>query len=86
MANDLTRLRRILALSIIVPLAQWFAERAQLSKGKLRDVDGQTGSVSSPTYSLKSLSVMGTRFTMLLPTDCPIATTREKKRGWLVTT
>jgi Aspartyl protease len=40
-------------------LYQWFAEKAQLSKGKLRDVDGQTGNVSSPSYSLKSLSVDG---------------------------
>jgi Aspartyl protease len=38
---------------------QWFADKAHLSKGKLRDVDGQTGNVSSPTYSLKSLSVDG---------------------------
>lgn len=38
---------------------QWFAQRAHLSKGKLRDVDGQTGNVSSPTYSLKSLSIDG---------------------------
>jgi hypothetical protein len=107
MIDDLTRLRRMLALSIVVLLAcaprfcevqaavpftaagdghdtipafvngkgpfpfildtgadgsavyQWFAEKAQLSKGKLRDVDGQTGNVSSPTYSLKTLSVDG---------------------------
>jgi hypothetical protein len=38
---------------------QWFAEKARLSKGKLRDVDGQTGVVSSPAYALKSLSVDG---------------------------
>jgi Aspartyl protease len=38
---------------------RWFAEKAQLPKGKLRDVDGQTGNVSSPTYSLRTLSVDG---------------------------
>jgi hypothetical protein len=40
-------------------LYQWFAEKEHLPKGKVRDVDGQTGSVSSPTYSLKTLSVDG---------------------------
>jgi Aspartyl protease len=40
-------------------LYQWFAEKQHLSKGIVRDVDGQTGSVSSPTYSLKSLSIDG---------------------------
>jgi hypothetical protein len=40
-------------------LYKWFAEKEHLSKGKVRDVYGQTGSVSSPTYSLKSLSVDG---------------------------
>lgn len=37
----------------------WFARKEGLKKGAARDVDGQTGSVSSPTYSLKSLSVDG---------------------------
>src|SRR6204780_2750154 len=36
-------------------LYQWFAEKEHLPKGKVRDVYGQTGSVSSPTYSLKTL-------------------------------
>jgi Aspartyl protease len=40
-------------------LYQWFAEKEHLPKGKVRDVYGQTGSVSSPTYSLKTLSVDG---------------------------
>jgi len=40
-------------------LYQWFAEEEHLPKGKVRDVYGQTGSVSSPTYSLKTLSVDG---------------------------
>ena len=40
-------------------LYQWFAEKERLPKGKVRDVYGQTGSVSSPTYSLKTLSVDG---------------------------
>jgi Aspartyl protease len=40
-------------------LYQWFAAKEHLPKGKVRDVDGQTGSVSSPTYSLKTLSVDG---------------------------
>jgi Aspartyl protease len=40
-------------------LYQWFADKEHLKKGKVRDVDGQTGSVSSATYSLKSLSVDG---------------------------
>jgi hypothetical protein len=40
-------------------LYQWFAEKQHLAKGKVRDVYGQTGSVSSPTYSLKTLSVDG---------------------------
>jgi hypothetical protein len=40
-------------------LYQWFAEKEHLQKGKARDVDGQTGSLSSPTYSLKTLSVDG---------------------------
>jgi hypothetical protein len=40
-------------------LYQWFAEKEHLTKGKVRDVYGQTGSVSSPTYFLKTLSVDG---------------------------
>jgi len=40
-------------------LYQWFAEKEHLPKGEVRDMDGQTGSVSSPTYSLKALSVDG---------------------------
>jgi hypothetical protein len=36
---------------------RWFADGEHLPKGKTRAVDGQTGSVSSATYSLKSLSV-----------------------------
>jgi hypothetical protein len=40
-------------------LYQWFAEKEHLPKGSVRDVDGQTGSVPSPTYSLKTLSVDG---------------------------
>jgi hypothetical protein len=40
-------------------LYQWFAEKEHLPKGKVRDVYGQTGNVSSPTYSLKTLSVDG---------------------------
>ena len=40
-------------------LYQWFAEKEHISKGKVRDVYGQTGSVASPTYSLKTLSVDG---------------------------
>ena len=40
-------------------LYQWFAEKEHLPKGKVRDVYVQTGSVSSPTYSLKTLSVDG---------------------------
>jgi hypothetical protein len=40
-------------------LYQWFAEKEHLPKGKVRDVDGQTGNVSSPTYSLKTLSADG---------------------------
>src|SRR5580698_3648463 len=40
-------------------LYQWFAEKEHLRKGKVRDVYGQTGSVSSPTYSLRTLSVDG---------------------------
>src|SRR5580698_3628912 len=40
-------------------LYQWFAEMEHLPKGKVRDVYGQTGSVSSPTYSLRTLSVDG---------------------------
>ena len=38
---------------------QWFATKARLRKGKARDVDGQTGSVSSPTYSLHALTADG---------------------------
>ncbi len=40
-------------------LYQWFAAKEHLPKGKVRDLYGQTGSVSSPTYSLKTLSVDG---------------------------
>jgi hypothetical protein len=40
-------------------LYQWLAEKQHLPKEKVRDVDGQTGSVSSPTYSLKTLSIDG---------------------------
>ncbi len=40
-------------------LYQWFAKKERLKTGKARDVDGQTGSVSAPTYLLKSLSVDG---------------------------
>jgi hypothetical protein len=40
-------------------LYRWFAEKEHLPKGTVRDVSGQTGSVSSPTYSLKTLSVDG---------------------------
>jgi hypothetical protein len=40
-------------------LYQWFAEKEHMPEGKARDVDGQTGSVSSPTYSLQSLSIDG---------------------------
>jgi Aspartyl protease len=40
-------------------LYQWFAKKQHLSKGKVRDVGGQTGVVSSPTFKLKSLSVDG---------------------------
>jgi hypothetical protein len=40
-------------------LYQWFAEKEHLRPGKARDLGGQTGSVSSPPYSLKSLSVDG---------------------------
>jgi hypothetical protein len=36
---------------------RWFADKEHLPKGKTRAVDGQTGSVSSATYALKSLSV-----------------------------
>jgi len=40
-------------------LYRWFADKEHLPKGAVRDVDGQTGSVSSPTYALKALSIDG---------------------------
>jgi hypothetical protein len=40
-------------------LYQWFAEKEHLPKREVRDVGGQTGNVSSRTYSLKILSVDG---------------------------
>jgi len=36
---------------------QWFAEKEHLSKGAVRENVGQTGSVFSPTYLLRTLSV-----------------------------
>jgi Aspartyl protease len=52
-------------------LYQWFAEKEHLKKGKARDVDGQTGSVSSPTYSLKTLSVDGHTIHNIVADDLP---------------
>ena len=37
-------------------LYQHFAKEKHLQAGKARDVDGQTGSVSSPSYSLRACS------------------------------
>jgi hypothetical protein len=60
-------------------LYQWFAKKEHVQKGKVRDVDGQTGSVASPSYSLKTLSVDGHT------TAFQIATTQEWKRVWPAT-
>jgi hypothetical protein len=45
---------------------------ARLSKGEVRDVDGQTGSVSSATYSLKSLSIDGRAIRHIVADSLPI--------------
>jgi predicted aspartyl protease len=40
-------------------LYEWFAKKQHLHAGEAHDVDGQTGSVSAPTYRIKKLSIDG---------------------------
>jgi hypothetical protein len=52
-------------------LYQWFAEKEHLPKGNVRENVGQTGSVFSPTYLLKTLSVDGRTIQNVVADELP---------------